>query len=46
MVKWTQKRMMKKSMTNDEIMMSEIKIDLFQEFNEIIKFKKSIANSA
>ena len=37
--------MMEKSMTGDEAVMSEIKIDLFQEFSKVVKFKKSITNS-
>ena len=45
-MKQTQKKMMKKSMADDETMMSEIKVDLFQKFSEITKFEKSIINSA
>ena len=37
--------MMKKSMTDNKAMKSEIKINLFQKFSEIAKFKKLITNS-
>ena len=32
-------------MTDDEAVMLKIKINLFQEFNKIIKFEKSVINS-
>ena len=45
MMKQTQKKIMKKSIAGDEAVMSEIKVNLFQEFSEVAKFKKLIINS-
>ena len=44
-MKQTQKRMMKKNIINNEIVMSEIKVNLFQKFSEVAKFEKSVINS-
>ena len=44
-MKWIQKRMMEKSIADDEAVTSKIRVNLFQEFSEVAKFEKLVINS-